>query len=205
MERTSTPLQLSDHTMLHLPASVLSLESNNSQPLTPAPNNSRKPLPPAIDQPQCLLLQLPSELRNRIWDLVLLTPTPIIKVSPTYTTPSLLNTSRQLRTEAGDLYHGSATFVLRAERGGTSASQQQSHFVHRNPSGLCVLWLATRAFGGSERVRSVCLDLYSPVRSSQQGWMEVWKPIAVQIVRDRIVALKLGDGIVVGLWSAAGV
>lgn len=169
---------------LQIPQELLSLQQQQEpQPLAP-------PAESAASQQQSQLLQLPSEIRNRIYELALLEgePNPIIEVRKTYRTPHLLSTCRQLRHEAGSLYYGSAVFLLRAERG---SSHQ---FVHRSPSGLCVLWLATRAFRGSRLIRRVCVDLYAPT-STNMGWMEVWKPIALQIVRDQIVAMKLGEGI----------
>ncbi len=170
------------HDLVQLPEEILALQHDQC-PQLPAETPST--------QQDCQLLQLPSEIRNRIFELVLL-PNTLIEVKKTYRTPPLLNTCRQLRSEAGSLYYGSATFLVRAERG-------SSHkFVHRSPSGLCVLWLATRAFQGSKQIRRVYLDLHLPSSSS---WLEVWKPIALQIVRDRIVDMDLGEAIKVAAWG----
>lgn len=170
-------------------------------------------------QEECQLLQLPSEIRNRIYELILLNDSNVVDVRKAYKTPPLLSTCHQIYNEAGSLYYSNAIFSVKAERGG------DHEFVHRSATGLCIHWLATRAFGASEHVKRVRLDLYSAGSSGTSvrhrypnvvcmrahgllrhvGWMDVWKPIALQIVRDKIASLGLGKNIQVdAIDSASG-
>ena len=63
----------------------------------------------------CLLLDIPAELRNRIYDLVLNTqPSDMIEVDDRhFQEPNLLQTCRQIRQEASPIFHAQC-FKLRA-------------------------------------------------------------------------------------------
>ena len=111
-------------------------------------------------QTGCKLLSLPSELQTAIWELVLFANGTVVDIRKTYQAPQLLHTCQQVSDEAGSLYYGTATFSVKAERG------SDTNFEHRSPSGLCILWLTTRAFGASKHVRRVRLDLYNSAGTS---------------------------------------
>ena len=58
-----------------------------------------------------LLLRLPAEIRDIIWELVVVEPSPI-DVDPAMKPPGLLAVNRQIRNEAIDAYYSSNRFML---------------------------------------------------------------------------------------------
>ena len=65
------------------------------------------------DTPRCKFIELPAELRNRIYRLALLEPDAIkINDSSTPQEPSLLSACRQIRQEAISIYYGENHFEL---------------------------------------------------------------------------------------------
>ncbi|KAK5121497.1 hypothetical protein LTR85_005330 [Meristemomyces frigidus] len=72
----------------------------------------------------CPFLELPPELRTRIYELVLVSPDErlIMKDEPS---PALLRTCRQIRTDASSLYYAQNTFLI------------------TNAESLCIAWLTS--------------------------------------------------------------
>ncbi|KAK3647083.1 hypothetical protein LTR56_008251 [Elasticomyces elasticus] len=71
-------------------------------------------IPPSQRKTKKTLLKLPPELRNVIYELVLLDASPTFRFSLcTYTAvPTLLQVNRQLRAEALGIYYGKASFEI---------------------------------------------------------------------------------------------
>lgn len=63
----------------------------------------------------CHLLKLPGELRNRIYELVIVEKGRLKITAKGPGQPALLRTCRQIRREAGTIYYGSNDFSLRIE------------------------------------------------------------------------------------------
>ncbi|KAK3617718.1 hypothetical protein LTR56_025095 [Elasticomyces elasticus] len=59
-----------------------------------------------------LLLALPPELRNRIWEYVLVSPKKIVINKDTWKQPPLVRTCKQTRTEAGPMYYRQNKFAM---------------------------------------------------------------------------------------------
>jgi len=66
--------------------------------------------PPAPPTPHCPLLGLPPELRNRIYDLVLISKREVL-IKDTFS-PPLLRTYRQIEAEASSIYYSQNLFIV---------------------------------------------------------------------------------------------
>lgn len=93
----------------------------------------------------CLLLELPPELRNHIYEFVLVSPDEAL-IMKNSSSPALLRTCRQIREEASSLYYG------------------QNIFLITNAESLCIQWLAS--VPAKMRAHIKTMRLYTNCRSS---------------------------------------
>ena len=95
------------------------------------------PHDPRNAQQACKLLNLPPELRNRIYELVV-GENVFSKIGRSYSVPPLLSTGRQIRSEASSVYYGGTKFGV---------------FFPRS----CFAWLSNLAPESQAQIRKVAV------------------------------------------------
>ena len=108
---------------------------------------------------ECMLLAIPPELRNRIYDEVLISSYKIgltnTEEERTWRCPALLQTCTQIRREAAGIYYSRNTFVISHHSGRFPASQD----AHETSCGRDVVgWCQTIGQAVASMLRKLFLD-----------------------------------------------
>lgn len=94
----------------------------------------------ATDDMHCPLLELPAEIRNRIYREVLLSPEPVQVTENNYQQPSLLRTCSQIRSEASSIYYIESEFELVLENFDTTPATSWFRHARGYNEKMSIVW-----------------------------------------------------------------
>lgn len=138
--------------------------------------------------PEPPLLKLPAELRNRIYEMVLLDATTThvttAKAKPDWHSPGLLRTCHQIRSEASSIYY--AVNIFRVSSLNCSDDEEDDLLVLKREC-LDVLkqWLGILAATDKQALRRTYLDdhYYHSVRAGRLGLKAYYKALSAAGLR----------------------